>query len=546
MSNPDYIVIGSGASGSIVASRLAAPVSGESASVLLIEAGPAHKNIYSRIPAAFSKNLQNPELMWQYQTAPSEVLGGRSVYIPQGKLLGGSTAINGLVYNRGQAADFDYWESLGNPGWGFRDVLPFFRRSESRLATLTRDDEDADHQDSQYRGSHGPIHISDPDRLDPICNAFIEAVGAFGLPMHNDYNGADQRGAGYYQRFIQSGRRVTASGAYLDTQKSNDNLQIITGVQVARLLFEGKRATGIETHDGRRFYANREVILCAGTVNSATLLQRSGVGPAELLSRFDIPLVHDLPGVGENFQDHYFVRLSARLKDDAPSLNRLSRGPKLLREIWRWYRRQPSILGYSPSIAYAFLNSSDINDAVPDLQFVFTPGSYQAGKVYVLDRFPAATCGFTQQRPLSKGIVQITSRDAQAPPLVQPNYLQHETDRETVVQGMKLCRQFLTAPPLSDYFKREEVPGDDCQSDDELLDFAKRTGNTGYHLTGTCTMGPSSNPLAVVGHDLKVHGLMGLRVVDASVMPRVTSSNTCAASMMIGEKGAELIQSDLM
>ncbi len=543
MDNPDYIVIGSGASGSIVASRLASSESGQSASVLLIEAGPARDNIYSRIPAAFSKNLQNPDLMWQYQTSPADALDGRSVYIPQGKLLGGSTAINGLVYNRGQAADFNYWESLGNSGWGYRDVLPYFRRSESRVATLTSNEEGTE-QHSQFRGAHGPVHISDPDRLDPICDAFINAVGAYGLPMHNDYNGAVQRGTGYYQRFIQSGRRVTAAGAFLDNGKSNANLQIMAGVQVARILFKGNRATGVETLDRQSLFANREVIVCAGTVNSATLLQRSGVGAPDLLSKFDIPIVHALPGVGKNFQDHYFVRLSARLDDNAPSLNKLSRGPHLLREILRWYRGKPSILAYSPSIAYAFLNSADIADATPDMQFVFTPGSYQAGKVYVLDRFAAATCGFTQQRPLSTGYVHISSRDPQDSPVVQPNYMQHEEDRETVLRGMKLCRQFLRSPPLSDYFKQEEVPGDDCQSDDELLDYAKRTGNTGYHLTGTCTMGPSSNPMAVVGPDLKVHGLQALRVIDASVMPRVTSSNTCAASMMIGEKGADLVQSD--
>ena len=296
--------------------------------------------------------------------------------------------------------------------------------------------------------------------------------------------------------------------------------------------------------DGKKLYANREVIISAGTVNSAPLLQRSGVGAPDLLSQFDIPLVHALPGVGENFQDHYFVRVSARLDDNAPSLNLLSRGPALLREIWRWYRKEPSILGYSPSIAYAFLNSADINDATPDMQFVFTPGSYQAGKVYVLDKFPAATCGFTQQRPRSTGFVRISSRDPLAPPVVQPNYLQHDDDRDAVLRGIKLSRKFLRSPPLSEYFVNEEVPGDDCQSDDEMLDFAKRTGNTGYHLTGTCTMGPSSNPMAVVGPDLKVHGLNALRVIDASIMPRVTSSNTCAASMMIGEKGAELVQAD--
>jgi len=547
MSNPDYIIVGSGAAGSIVANRLSAQEGKTACSVLLLEAGPRGDNLYSKIPAAFSKNLRRADLMWQFQTAPTEYLDGRSVYIPQGKLLGGSTAINGLVYNRGQAADFDYWESQGNPGWGYRDVLPYFRRSETRHADLTDEEmgsEDGD-QGSQYRGGHGPLHVSDPDRLDPICDAFIEAVSRKGLPAHNDYNGASQRGTGYFQRTIKAGRRVSTATAFIEPVKSRSNLEIKTGVQVARIEFDGKRAIAVHTVDGQCYRANREIIISAGTVNSAKLLQLSGVGPADLLNQFEIPLVQPLAGVGENLQDHYFVRVAARLSEDAPSLNKISRGPGLLKEIWRWQWGKPSVLGYSPSIAYAFLNSADLADSVPDLQFVFTPGSYQPGKVYVLDKFPAATCGFTQQRPLSTGHVRITSNEAHAIPEVQPNYLAHETDREVTLRGVRLSRQFLQSDPLARFFVREEVPGADLQTDDELLAFAKQTGNTGYHLCGSCVMGPSSNDMAVVAADLKVHGLEGLRVIDASVMPRVTSSNTCAASMMIGEKGADLILDDL-
>ena len=551
MNNPDYIIVGSGAAGAIVANRLCTATGTKHCTVCLIEAGKDGSNLYSRIPAAFSKNLQNENLMWQFQTAPTEALGGRSVYIPQGKLLGGSTSINGLVYNRGQAADFDHWESLGNPGWAYQDVLPYFRRTETRKADLTDPDIQADPDDqadpdnndkqSQYRGSLGPVHISDPDRPDPICDAFINAVASCNVPAHNDYNGASQRGTGYYQRFIKNGSRVSANTAFIEPIKTRPNLDIKTGVQVVKILFDGKRATGVELADGRIINANREVIISAGTVNSARLLQLSGVGAADLLQPLGIPVVHNLAGVGENFQDHYFVRFSARLNDSAPSLNSLSRGPKLLRELWRWQTGKPSILSYSPSIAYAFLNSIDLQDPTPDLQFVFTPGSYRPGKVYELDRFPAATCGFTQQRPLSRGFVRITSPDPNVAATLQPNYLQHESDQQAALRGMKLCRQFLQSPSLSQYFANEEVPGASTQKDDDLLDFARATGNTGYHLTGTCTMGPADNSMAVVGPDLKVHGLQNLRVVDASVMPRVTSSNTCAATMMIGEKGSDLI-----
>jgi len=349
--------------------------------------------------------------------------------------------------------------------------------------------------------------------------------------VHNDYNGASQRGTGYYQRFIKNGSRVSANTAFIEPVKAQSNLDIKTGVKVVKILFDAKRATGVEL----------EVIISAGTVNSARLLQLSGVGAADLLQPLGVPVVHNLPGVGENFQDHYFVRVSARLKQSAPSLNNLSRGHKLLRELWRWKTGKPSILSYSPSIAYAFLNSTDLQDPTPDLQFVFTPGSYQPGKVYVLDKFPAATCGFTQQRPLSRGFVRITSPDPNADVTLQPNYLHHESDQQAALRGMKLCRQFLQASPLSQYFANEEVPGISVQTDDDLLNFARATGNTGYHLVGTCTMGPANNSMAVVGSDLKVHGLQNLRVIDASVMPGVTSSNTCAATMMIGEKGSDLI-----
>ncbi len=539
MSNPDYIIIGSGAAGAIVANRLSTATGSRSCTVCLLEAGKSGSNLFSKIPAAFSKNLQNKDLMWQFQTAPADALGGRSVYIPQGKLLGGSTSINGLVYNRGQIADFDHWESLGNKGWGHRDILPYFRRTETRAAKLTESD-DPDNQ-SQFRGAHGPVHVSDPDRRDPICDAFINTIASCNVPVHNDYNGSSQRGTGYYQRFIKNGRRVSADTAFIEPVKANSNIEIKTGARAVKIIFDGKRATGVKLADGQIIKANREVIVSAGTVNSAKLLQLSGVGAASLLKPLGIDMVHDLPGVGENFQDHYFMRLSARLKETAPSLNKLSRGPSLLREIWRWQTGKPSILSYSPSIAYAFLNSIDLQDPVPDMQFVFTPGSYQAGKVYELDKFPAATCGFTEQRPKSTGYIRITTSDPHATPEVQPNYLQHESDQQAALRGMKLCRKFLQSGPLLDYFANEEVPGDAVQTDDELLEFARATGNTGYHLVGTCTMGPPENTMAVVGPDLKVHGVEGLRVIDASVMPRVTSSNTCAAAMMIGEKGSDLI-----
>lgn len=544
----DYIIIGSGAAGAIVANRLSSTLTNHS--ICVLEAGPATSNLYSRIPAAFSKNLQNRKLMWQFKSAPTEQLDGRSVYLPQGKLIGGSTSINGMVYNRGLAADYDHWQSLGNEGWGYRDVLPYFRRSENRVARLTTPDSDTDDTEtdtsgsSQYRGSYGPLHVSDPDVLHPVCDAFIDTVAAHGLPAHNDYNGASQRGTGYYQRTVFKGKRVSTATAFIEPVKNNTNLTIRTGVKVKKILFKDKRAIGVETIDGQILHANKEVICSAGTVNTTRILQLSGVGPGPLLQKFGVPVVHELRGVGENFQDHYFLRVAARLKADTPSLNLQSRGLGLINQVLRWQLGRPSILSYSPSIAYAFLNSADLDNENPDLQFVFTPGSYVPGKVYVLDKFAAATCGFTQQRPESTGYIRISGPDPNDEPEVQPNYLEHETDRQTVIRGLKLCRTFLQSGELGKLYGKEEVPGPGVQRDEEWLQFARETGNTGYHLCGTCTMGPESNPLSVVGADLKVHGMDGLRVVDASVMPRVTSSNTCAASMMIGEKGADMIITD--
>lgn len=537
----DYVVVGSGAAGSVLATRLAESRAG---SICVMEAGDHDKRLLVKMPAGFVKNLGKSQMMWQFKSVAGENTAGRNVYLPQGKILGGSTSINGLIYNRGQAADFDHWASLGNKGWSYSDVLPLFRRSETRSET-----------ESQYRGGHGPLRISDPDQAHPLCDAFIESVSTTaGAPKHNDYNAASQRGTGYYQRFIHKGSRETVAKQFLSPARKH-GIDVRTNSMVQRLLVENNKVIGVEVLRAgviEKVLARKEVLLCSGTVNSARLLQHSGVGNGEHLQSLGIPLVHHLPGVGENFQDHYFVRLAARLQAGTDTLNTQSRGLSLAREVCRWLMGKPSILSWSPSIAYAFLNSGQLNDGLqitkstddsvqPDLQFVFSHGSYRPGRVYELDTFPAVTCGFTQQRPHSRGYVRITSPDINQMPDVQPNYLKSEYDQQIAIKGVHMTRRFLEAPALQKYYQKEEAPGEQVQSDDEILDYVRRTGNTGYHLVGTCMMGPSSNKMAVVGPDLKLHGLDGLRVVDASIMPTVTSSNTCAASIMIGEKGAELV-----
>ena len=368
--------------------------------------------------------------------------------------------------------------------------------------------------------------------------------------MQNDYNAESQFGTGYYQRFIYRGKRENVADRYLKPVQQSGKCQIMNNTLVTRLLFTGRRVTGVEViRDGKTsvLSANREVLICAGTVNSAALLQRSGVADGDFLQSLNLPVVHHLPGVGENFQDHYFVRLAVRLQEGVDSLNTQSKGWRLAREIMRWATGKPSILAWSPSIAYAFLHSESVlagnkaPDKEPDLQFVFSHGSYRPGRVYELDQFPAVTCGFTQQRPFSKGSIKITSPDVHEKPIVQPNYLMDERDQEITVRGVKMARLFLQSNTFNSVYKNEEVPGDSVQTDDEILEFARNTGNTGYHLVGSCKMGSSTDNMAVVGSDLKVHGLDGIRIIDASVMPTVTSSNTCAATIMIGEKAADMI-----
>jgi len=530
----DYIVVGSGAAGSVLADRLTAD---GKYTVCILEAGPSDHNPFIRIPAGYVKNLNNPELTWQYRSQPSPGTAGRSIYIPQGKVLGGSTSVNGLVYNRGQPEDFDHWATLGAQGWTYNDVLPYFKRSERRIPP---------DPDNYYRGDSGPLDISDIGKRNIICDAFIDSVASFGVPKNNDYNGKTQTGVGYNQRFIDAKqRRVTAAGAFLKPAMKRPNLTVVTEANVTKIIVEGKRASGVSyllKNSGSLITVNarKEVILSAGTVNSTRILQLSGIGNAEHLKPLGIIPIHHLPGVGENFQDHYFIRYSARIKSGVGSLNQQAQGWRLLGEISKWLFGKPSALSISPSVAYAFLNSEDIQ-ARSDLQFIFAHGTYKPGKVYELDSFAGATCGFTQQRPLSRGHIRIKSSDPFTAPEIQPNYLQHETDQAVTLRGMKLTRQILHADALKHLFEEEVVPGKQIHTDAELMDFARLAGNTGYHLCGTNKMGPSNDPMAVVGPDLRVLGLDGLRVIDASIMPTVTSANTCAATYMIAEKGADMV-----
>ncbi len=527
----DYVIVGAGAAGAILANRLSA----QGATVCVLEAGPPDHSPWLHIPAGFIKAVFNKKYAWQFSSEPTDLTNGRRVPIPQGRTLGGSTSINGLVYNRGQAADYDHWASLGNPGWSYEEVLPYFKSMERRAGGEDR-----------YRGRAGELPVTDIDWIHPLCEAFIAGAVEQGLPRNPDYNGASQAGVGYFQRTINRGWRMSTARCFLRPAMSRKNLTVRTHAQATQVLFEGHRAVGVAYCDPRQpaavrsVRAHREVIVASGAINTPKLLQLSGLGPGDFLRELGIPVVRDLPGVGENLSDHYSVRVVARVKQ-SQTMNELVKGLNLVGQVSRWLLKRPSIMALSPSLLHYFWKSLPELDA-PDLQGVFTPASYKEGYVGVLDDFPGMTAGVWQHRPQSRGQVRLRSADPMQDPLIHANYLSHPDDQITLVRGIRLARRLLQSQALAPYFDGEALPGPMCQSDTELLDFARRYGVSSYHVNGTARMGPAGDRLAVVDPQLRVHGVQNLRVVDSSVMPSMPSANICAATMMIGNKAADLIK----
>ncbi|EHK63855.1 GMC family oxidoreductase [Achromobacter arsenitoxydans] len=527
----DYVIVGSGAAGSILANRLSA----DGATVCVLEAGPPDNSPFLHIPAGFIKAVFNKKYAWQFSSEGTDQTKGRRVPIPQGRTLGGSTSINGLVYNRGQAADFDHWASLGNPGWAYADVLPYFKSMERREGG-----------DERYRGRQGELPVTDIDWIHPLCEAFIAGAVEQGIPRNPDYNGAEQAGVGYFQRTIRNGWRMSTAKCFLKPAMARKNLDVRTYAQATRVLFDGTRAIGVAychpAHPARlrAVRASREVIVACGAINTPKLLQLSGLGPADLLRQHGIPVVRDLPGVGENLSDHYSVRIVARVKN-SKTMNELVKGLSLAGQIGRWMMKRPSIMALSPSLLHYFWKSTPELTA-PDLQGVFTPASYKEGYVGMLDDFPGMTAGVWQHRPDSRGQVRIRSSDPLQDPVIHANYLADERDQVTLVRGIRLARRLLQSQALAPYFDSESLPGPLCESDSELLDFARRLGVSSYHVNGTARMGPAGDRYAVVDAQLRVHGVQNLRVIDSSVMPAMPSANICAATMMIGNKAADLIK----
>lgn len=529
----DYVIVGGGAAGSVLTARLSEE---PGVTVCVLECGPSDRHPYIHIPAGFMKMLFNPQYTWQFKTEPSAGSAGRPIPTTQGRTLGGSSSINGMIYNRGQRADFDTWAQRGNRGWGYVDVLPYFRRTERRIGPA----------DARFHGREGRLPVTDMDWFHPVCEAFIEGATQLGIPRNPDYNGARQEGVGYFQRAIHRGWRHSAARVFLHPARRTGRVNIRTNARAAAILFEGRRAVGVRYVDDRdrrterTVRARREVIVSSGTVNTAKLLQLSGLGPATLLQSIGVPVVHELRGVGENFRDHYGVRIVARPRD-VTTLNELASGVGLAGQVARWALGRPSILAVSPSLVHWFWKSNDTLEGA-DLQGVFSPASYKDGYLGKLEDFPGMTAGVWPHRPESVGHVRARSADPFEDPIIQPNYLADPMDQRVLLGGIKLARRLLRAPALGRYFDGEHLPGPQVERDDELLDFARCYGSTSYHLIGTARMGPSSDPTAVVDDQLRVHGIQALRVVDASVMPSMVSANTYASTMMIAEKASDLIR----
>jgi choline dehydrogenase len=512
----DYIIVGAGSAGCVLAHRL---TEDPRTRVLLIEAGPRDTHFWIHVPLGYGKLFARTDVNWAYHSEPEPTLGGRRIFTPRGKVLGGSSSINGLVYIRGQPEDFDGWRL---PGWAFADLLPYFKKSENQARGA-----------NEWHGVGGPLEVGDLERHE-LCDAFIESAAALGIPKNPDFNGARQEGAGYYQATVCRGRRCSAATGYLRGAEKRPNLHVLVNTLATGITFDGRRATGVRTAT-QTLRAEREVILAGGAFNSPQLLQLSGIGPRAHLERLGIPLVAELP-VGEGLQDHFYARTFWRcskrltLNDDMASLfGRARIGAQYL------LRRQGP-LTIAAGYAAAFVRTRPELKR-PDAQIYFINFS-TAKRGGVLHPFSGFTCSVSQLQVESRGSVMIGSPNPAEPPAIRYNYLSAESDRRVMVDGLKFVRRIVNARPLRDYVTAEELPGTRVQTDEEWLAFVREYGETVFHPTSTCSMGK------VVDQRLRVIGIGGLRVIDASVMPAVPSGNINAAVIAVAEKGADLVKQD--
>ncbi|MFI0842562.1 GMC family oxidoreductase [Mesorhizobium sp. IMUNJ 23232] len=536
MESFDFVIVGAGTAGCLLADRLSR--SGKF-TVLLLEAGGSDRRFMIRMPIGYGHSFYNPRVNWMYSTGPQEALNGRTSYWPRGKVLGGSSSINAMIFVRGQRHDFDDWKAAGNPGWGFDDVLPHFKSFET-----------FEGEQSDERGRDGPLHVVDmAGRAHPLCESFLDAAGQAGYPRTADYNGGRQEGAAIYQITTKNGMRASAATVFLRPAMRRKNLTVLTGAFATRVLFEQGRAIGVEVQraGGKfSFRANREVIVSGGAVNSPLLLQYSGVGPGSLLQGLGLPVVHDLPAVGRHMQDHLGIDYLYR-----------SRKPTLNHELRGWFGRAKLGLRYllfrdgplslSVNQAGGFVRS-DPGLAHADMQLYFSPVSYSkptpgARRLTLPDPFPGFFIGISQCRPKSRGFIRAGSADPFAAPVIEPCYFSHPDDMREMIDGVRLIRKIAGQPAMRPLIEDEMLPGAATVTDDQLADDIKARAGSVFHASCTCRMGPDARD-AVVDPRLRVHGIDGLRVIDASIFPNVTSGNTNAPTFMVAEKGAAMILED--
>lgn len=527
----DYIVVGAGSAGAILAARLSED---PDTRVLLLEAGPPNRHPWLHVPVGFTRNFANPRYNWKYATEPEPGLNGRSIYTPRGKTLGGSSSINGMIYLRGVPADFDHWRQMGNAGWSYDDVLPYFRKLES-----------FDGGDDLHRGRDGPVQVTVAAWRNELTDAFVAAGERLGLPRNDGFNGPHQEGIGYFELSQKRGLRSSSASAYLKPARRRPNLRVVTGALTRKILLKDRKAEGVEYSLGDsvlRAFARREVILSAGAVGSPQLLQLSGIGPGDLLRACGIAVHHELAGVGENLQDHVNCKVSYRVNQPLTINDEAKTFARRARAAFRYALFRDGPLTVGAGIIGAFVRSSPDLDA-PDLQVHFFPFSGEALSTSP-HPFPGVSAIVNQHLPASRGHVRITSSDPAAPPAILCNYLTEESDRETLLKGMRLLRRIFATEPMSRFVVEELRPGKAVESDAEMMPFIRENADAAYHLCGSCRMGLPTARLSVVDERLRVHGIGNLRVADASIMPQITSANTNVTAMMIGEKCADLVRED--
>jgi choline dehydrogenase len=529
MADADYIVIGAGSAGCVVASRL----SEDGSKVVLLEAGPPDRDPWIHIPAGVLRVLNNTKINWNYVSEGEPGTNGRQLQWPRGKTLGGTSSINGMLYVRGNPADYDNWAQMGCRGWSYDEVLPFFRKSETYRGE----------GDPEYRSKGGPLIVEDYRTILDLTHHFVAAAQQAGFAFTPDYNGRQQEGVAYSQMTRRGKWRGSTAQTFLREARKRSNLRIETDAIATKLLLDGRRCTGVAFRQrgaDRQLTAAREVILCGGAVNSPHVLQISGIGPAEHLRQIGVPVVHDLPGVGANLNDHYVIRVSHRVRD-AVTINQLARGWRVMREAIKFATVGNGALTFGVTSAMVFCRSRE-GLSSPDLQLLFTPASYAQGVFRQLEREPGMTVAVCPVRPESRGTIMAQSPDPFTYPAIRPNYLSASSDLRVLISGVNHTRRIFAQPAMAPYSVEETTPGLSIRSDEAFADFAHKAGTNVFHPVGTCKMG--TDPMSVVDPRLKVIGIDGLRVIDASVMPAVTTGNTNAPTIMIGEKGAAMIRED--